>query len=208
MERQIKIVAIDPGVNMGMSALAFNRETQMMEVIDALTVNVDDYIKHYLSELEFYLGTEIARAKAVEKIIYNFCNAHCPDYLAHETAFSSHGRSRFGNAVQSFGRLSENILAIKLASFYFDSSMPIIEVNPTTVKFTVVGVKNNNKDDVSSALKELDDIILTDECDSLDQHGWDSIAIGYTFAKKKLGRRHEHSKHGNSSKGYKDKRTR
>lgn len=182
--RHLSIIAVDPGINLGVASLHYNYETKEVIVNDATTFVLAQYIDAFLSEVEQSRGIEVARTLAVEQILYQYCDNYLPDILVHETAFSSHGRVRFGNAVESFARLRENILAIKLAAYNFDTNLQVFTVNPVTVKYTVVGKKGNDKDDISSNLVKLSDLKIDCKTDHLDQHGWDAIAIGYTFIKK------------------------
>ena len=192
----IKIVAVDPGNNMGLSFLEFNRESGRVKALDSHTILLDKYISNYYPELLDSHGTLLARTFAVGKIIGKYCDAWVPDFLVHETAFSAHGRGRFGNSVESFAVLRENILAIKLAAMNHDVSLKIVPINPQTVKYAVAGKQSNDKDDISEALVKLPDLDIECETKFLDQHSWDSMAIGYTFVKKNIMGvpKNEHSK--------------
>lgn len=207
-QRILRIVSIDPGINLGLACLEFNVDTNTVTALDSHTVVIDNYIKYYLPEMLEQHGTLLARTYAVGKVVSKYCSGWIPDFLAHETAFSSHGRSKFGNSVESFANLRENILAIKLGAVSYDSALKIVPVNPQTVKYAVIGKQNNDKADIAQGLQSLTDLVLDCETKFLDQHGWDAIAIGYTFVKKNIlgDRKSEHSKRNKRPKRNKVKR--
>lgn len=155
-------------------------------------------------------GTLLARTFTIGKYLGKYCEKHEPDYGCHETAFSAHGRRNFGNSVESFAKLRENILAIKLGMVQHDQEMPIVAINPQTVKYAVVGVQSSDKSQVTAAILAKEDLDITFDTQYLDEHGWDALAIGYTFIKKQiLGTpKNEYSKCDKRSKRNKTKRAR
>lgn len=208
--RTLKIVAVDPGNNLGMACLEVDLDSKMIKAIDAHTLVLDDVLAYYHAEIVETHGNLLARTFAINKYLQKYCDKHEPDYGAHETAFSAHGRVRFGNSVESFAKLRENILAIKLAMMHHSSTMAIIPINPQTVKYAVVGAQSGDKSAVTKALLAKEDLTLDFDHKYLDEHGWDAIAIGYTFIKKQiLGvPKNEHSKCDQRTKGNKVKRAR
>lgn len=210
--RRLRIVAFDPGINLGQACLEVNLDTKKIRVVDANTLIVDSIIDQQYEELLQSHDLTLARTYVIGKYVGKYCNSMNPDYACHETAFSSHGRSRFGNAVESFAKLRENILAIKLAIMNFDMGLRIFPVNPMTVKFAVVGKQGNDKDDISKALKAKQDLEFDIDIpfELLDQHAWDAVAIGFSFIVKRiLGEpKDEHSKRDQRAKGNKVKRAR
>lgn len=208
-QQVLRIVSVDPGINLGLSCLEFDLVTKRVKALDSHTVIIDNYIKYYMEELLEQHGTLLARTFAVNKVVGKYCEGWQPDFVVHETAFSSHGRSRFGNAVESFACLRENILAIKLAAVNYDSSIKIVPINPQTVKYAVINKQNNIKEDIAEGLRALPDLDIECETKFLDQHAWDSMAIGYTFVKKNIlgDQKSEHSKRNKRTKRNKAKRT-
>lgn len=203
-----KVVSVDPGNNLGLACFEVNLATKQIVAIDAQTLVIDDVIKHFHEEMLDIHGTLLTRTFVIGKYLRSYCDKHEPDFGAHETAFSAHGRSRFGNSVESFAKLRENILAIKLAMMNYDGSMPIIPVNPQTVKYAVVGEQSSDKSKITKALLSKEDLTITFDTQYLDEHGWDALAIGYTFIKKQmLGTpKNEYPKCNKRSKGNKTKR--
>ena len=205
--RLLKIVSVDPGNNLGMACLEVDLSTGMITAIDAHTLVIDDVIKTYHEELLEMHGTLLARTFTIGKYLGKYCEKHEPDYGCHETAFSAHGRLKFGNSVESFAKLRESILAIKLAMMQHNPEMLIVAINPQTVKYAVVGVQSSDKSAVTKAILAKEDLNITFDTQYLDEHGWDALAIGYTFIKKQiLGTpKNEHSKRDKRSKRNKTK---
>ena len=194
--RLLKIVSVDPGNNLGMACLEVDLSTGMITAIDAHTLVIDDIIKTYHEELLEMHGTLLARVFTIGKYLGKYCEKHEPDYGCHETAFSAHGRRNFGNSVESFAKLRESILAIKLAMMQHNPEMLIAAINPQTVKYAVVGAQSSDKSAVTKAILAKEDLNISFDTQYLDEHGWDALAIGYTFIKKQiLGTpKNEHSK--------------
>ena len=205
--RLLKIVSVDPGNNLGLACLEVDLSTGMITAIDAHTLVIDDVIKTYHEELLEMLGTLLARVFTIGKYLGKYCEKHEPDYGCHETAFSAHGRLKFGNSVESFAKLRESILAIKLAMMQHNPEMLIVAINPQTVKYAVVGVQSSDKSAVTKAILAKEDLNITFDTQYLDEHGWDALAIGYTFIKKQiLGTpKNEHSKRDKRPKRNKTK---
>ncbi len=205
--RLLKIVSVDPGNNLGMACLEVDLSTGMITAIDAHTLVIDDVIKTYHEELLEMHGTLLARTFTIGKYLGKYCEKHEPDYGCHETAFSAHGRLKFGNSVESFAKLRESILAIKLAMMQHNPEMLIAAINPQTVKYAVVGVQSSDKSAVTKAILAKEDLNITFDTQYLDEHGWDALAIGYTFIKKQiLGTpKNEHSKRDKRPKRNKTK---
>lgn len=208
--RILKVVSVDPGNNLGLACFEVNLTTKQIVAIDAHTLVIDDVINAYHPELLETHGVLLARTFTIGKYLGKYCDKHDPDFGCHETAFSAHGRRNFGNSVESFAKLRENILAIKLAMINYDGTMPIIPINPQTVKYAVVGAQSSDKSQITKALLSKEDLEITFETKFLDEHGWDALAIGYTFIKKQiLGvPKNEHSKRDKRPKRNKAKRTR
>lgn len=205
--RLLKIVSVDPGNNLGMACLEVDLSTGMITAIDAHTLVIDDVIKTYHEELLEMHGTLLARVFTIGKYLGKYCEKHEPDYSCHETAFSAHGRRNFGNSVESFAKLRESILAIKLAMMQHNPEMLIAAINPQTVKYAVVGAQSSDKSAVTKAILAKEDLNISFDTQYLDEHGWDALAIGYTFIKKQiLGTpKNEHSKRDKRPKRNKTK---
>ena len=204
----LNVVGIDPGNSLGTACLSVDTETCQITAHDSTTVDIDNVIKYYHEEMLSVHGTLLTRTYVIGEVVGKYCQAWEPDYFCHETAFSAHGRQKFGNSIESFASLRENILAIKLASMKYEPTLPICPVNPNTVKYAVMDHKSSDKAEIATALKALPDLTIMFNTDNLDQHGWDAMAIAYTFIKKRiLGvPKREHPKRNKRTKRNKNNR--
>lgn len=198
----MRILSIDPGVNMGFAVLDY--DGMMIDVLDVYTCKIDNHVEHHLSDILRVNGITVARSMAIDELVTHMLNKWQVDYLCHETAYSSHGRMNFGrNVVEPFAKLRENILSIVLAYARYDRLNGAFPINPMTVKSVVVGERSNDKDAVYKALMQKTDITYQCSTANLDQHSWDAIAIGYTFLKTMRGHRNEFIRNSKGFKRYK-----
>lgn len=203
-----RIVSIDPGVNLGLACLEVDLDTRAITGLEAHTCYLNSIVDNYHEELAAVHGMQMARMVAIEQIINAYCDGWLPDFHVHETAYSAHGRGHHSGSIESYAILRENILAIRLGFMRTEPSMRVYNVNPSTVKYTVVGVKSSDKDAVKNALMQKDDLDVSKiNLDLLDQHAIDAIAIGYTFVHKRLFEElsRECSTHSNSPRRNKNK---
>lgn len=182
----IRFVSIDPGVNLGISCLEVEVATKRTIVLDSHTLRLNDVANAHYAELVEAQGLPLARIIIIEDALKKYLAHWTPNYVIHETAFSAHGR-RFGGSIESFASLRENILGIKLAACRYDNTLPIIPINPSTVKYVVAGEKSDDKEMIKKALIDKVDLDLSNvSLEFADQHELDSIAIGYTFVHKHI----------------------
>lgn len=185
---KLSIISIDPGVNLGVASLLLDLDTRKIIVRDTHTAVLNDIAKHYYDELVECQGMQMARIIIIEDLIHKYASRWLPDFFIHETAYSAHGRGRFGQgSIESFASLRENILGIKLAACKHDPRIPVVPINPSTVKYCVLGEKNNDKNQMRDALLGMNDLDFSlIKTDHLDQHAYDAVGIGYTFIHKQV----------------------
>lgn len=182
-----RVIAVDPGVNLGLACIEVDMNNRELKVLDAHTCSLNKVAEEDFPELIELVGIQLTRIHLMNKVIGKYIRCWDPDYLTHETAFSAHGRGMNSGSIESFASLRENILGIKMASLNADQNIPIIPTNPSTVKYRVIGKKNSDKDQMLDGVKSLSDLDSTlVDLDKLDQHGVDAIAIGYTFIIDKI----------------------
>lgn len=207
---KLRIVCVDPGINLGVSCLEVDVTTKQITTLDTHTLSLNDIANAHYSEMVESQGLVVTRIVVIEDALKKYASFWLPDFIVHETAFSAHGR-RFGGSIESFASLRENILGIKLAACRYDPTLPVIAVNPSTVKYCVVGEKSDDKNQMKLGLLSKTDLDLSSvNVDELDQHAIDSIGIGYTFIQKQIfgDSENERSKRSKNAKGNKNKSTR
>ena len=183
MQDNIRIVAFDPGVNLGAAAIDFNLVTRQFKVLHAMTLNLTKYIS--LEEGDDKREKVIERLDVVKTFVAKYVRSWTPHLVAHETAYvPSQGG---GASIFSFASLVENIITIKFGIKSAQSDAKIFEVNPTTMKICIVGFKSSDKKLVLAALIKDPTIDLSDiNVNKLNQHNADAIGIGVTAIRENV----------------------
>lgn len=173
----IRIVAVDPGVNLGVATIDFDLKEKKFKVKHAYTLDLGRYIP--VDEDQDKRSMIMKRLTTVKEFIKSYLESWQPNYGAHETAYVPHGGG--GASVYSYASLIENIICIKFAFIESSSDIKVFEINPTTVKMSTVGYKSSDKTLILKALIA-DPMIDLSEIDvtRLNQHNADAIAIGIT----------------------------
>jgi Holliday junction resolvasome RuvABC endonuclease subunit len=172
----LRVLGIDPGTTtLGVAALYWDIDNNKIHVDSAFTLQANDRLLGYQAITEVH-GSRISRfyqqADELNAIFHNIR----PHAVIAEAPY-------MGRFAQSFGALTECVLNIRQTLFNYDSSMPLLQVDPTTVKKTV-GVhkgKMSDKEDVRRALRERTDISWGVDLELLDEHSVDAVAIAMYY---------------------------
>ena len=183
MEDKLRIVAVDPGVNLGVAVIDFYLKTKKFKVMDAYTLNLSKYIPS--DDENNNREISLKRLAELKRFLKHYLKVWKPDIGAHETAYVPHRGG--GASIYSYASLIENILTIKFSFIESASDARIFEVNPTLVKTTIVGFKSSDKSLILKALIADEDIDLSSiDLNTLNQHNADAIGIGITCLKNNL----------------------
>ncbi len=183
MEDKLRIVAVDPGVNLGVAVIDFYLKTKKFKVMDAYTLNLSKYIPS--DDENNNREISLKRLTELKRFLKHYLKVWKPDIGAHETAYVPHRGG--GASIYSYASLIENILTIKFSFIESASDARIFEVNPTLVKTTIVGFKSSDKSLILKALIADEDIDLSSiDLNTLNQHNADAIGIGITCLKDNL----------------------
>lgn len=183
MEDKLRIVAVDPGVNLGVAVIDFYLKTKKFKVMDAYTLNLSKYIPS--DDENNNREISLKRLAELKRFLKHYLKVWKPDIGAHETAYVPHRGG--GASIYSYASLIENILTIKFSFIESASDARIFEVNPTLVKTTIVGFKSSDKSLILKALIADEDIDLSSiDLNTLNQHNADAIGIGITCLKDNL----------------------
>lgn len=173
----LRLVAVDPGFNLGLAALDFNVDTLEFKVLDAYTFDLNRYIPSE-DDVDKRI-TSIKRLIKIKSFIARYAKVWEPDYVFHETAFVPNRGG--GASIYSFASLIENIMAIKFGFMKASIDIKIFEVNPNNVKMKIVGFRSSDKSLILSSLKKRKDLDLSEiDVGKLNQHNSDAIAICIT----------------------------
>lgn len=183
MEDKLRIVAVDPGVNLGVAVIDFYLKTKKFKVMDAYTLNLSKYIPS--DDENNNREISLKRLAELKRFLKHYLKVWKPDIGAHETAYVPHRGG--GASIYSYASLIENILTIKFSFIESASDARIFEVNPTLVKTTIVGFKSSDKSLILKALIADEDVDLSSiDLNTLNQHNADAIGIGITCLKDNL----------------------
>ena len=180
---KLRIIAVDPGVNLGVAVIDFDYDLKKLIVRDCYTLNLSRYIP--VDEEQPEVSVVLNRLAELKRFLKNYLKVWSPQIACHETAYVPHRGG--GASIYSFASLVENIISIKFSFRESAKEMPIFAINPTSVKMCVVGEKSSDKNAVLNALIKDDQIDLSNvDIEKLDQHSADAIGIGITCIRNHL----------------------
>lgn len=176
-----RIAGIDPGTDtLGASMLEVDLATRDILILEAQTFQGDKLGRNY-GNVAAYHGDRIARLIAHEDNLYGYFMYGQPHSIICESPF-------LGRFPQAFAALTECISHIRRAVMRYDTFMPLLQVDPPTVKLAVgVKGKGTTKDDVKKGLLAkiaVEGIQNPNDIDigELDEHSVDAIVVAYTRA--------------------------
>lgn len=177
------VLSIDPGTSsLGMSIFTYN-------VVDGLlvfqhehttTFNVDVIaIEKYQDTIIERYGFKQGRILTCKDIMVSMLKTWNPDVVVCESPY-------MGRFPQAFAALVECMQALKLGVIEYNNTLPFVTYDPATIK-QAVGVKgtSGDKTQMTAAVNRLYPDIKTNQ---LDEHGIDSICVGYTWFKQQQKR--------------------
>lgn len=171
-----RVLGIDPGTTtLGVAILHWDVDQPKIYVENAFTLTANDRLLGYQAFTEIH-GSRIARfCQQADELANIFVNVK-PHAVIAESPY-------MGRFAQSFGALTECVLNIRQTLFNHDMSMPLLQVDPTSVKKTV-GVKKgrmSDKEDVRRALRERPELIWGVDLEALDEHSVDAVAVALYY---------------------------
>lgn len=173
-----RILGVDPGSDtMGVAVIELNMLTGSIGLLEANTYSGHALMKTVPHVLEVH-GPRTARLWGHQENMERLFRLHHPQMVVSESPF-------LGRFPQAFAALTECISAIRRAVYMFDPLMPLLQVDPPTVKLAVgVKARGTDKDDVKRALIKATFYENTGGLDiaSLDEHSVDAICVALTKA--------------------------
>lgn len=180
---KLRLVAVDPGNNLGTAVIDFDYTAKKFIVQDAYTFKLARYIP--VDDDSNNSIVVLRRLAKLKRFLNNYLSVWSPNVACHETAYVPHRGG--GASIFSFASLTENIITIKHCFRESSKDMPVFAINPTSVKMCVVGVKSSDKTAVLKALLADEQIDLSNvKPEFLDEHSADAIAIGITCLRNHL----------------------
>ena len=162
---------------MGVSFLDVDLAEQTITLIDSCTWDASKYIEANSLQVMAW-GSRFARISYHQSNLYNLFLQYAPDLIVAESPF-------MGRFPQAFECLVEVRGAIAAAVYCYNPALPLELVDPPTAKKAVGAIiKKGSKENVQKSVLGLSDLIwqLPYPVEDLDEHCYDSIAVGYTSA--------------------------
>lgn len=173
-------LSLDPGGNLGVTIFEMDVRHTKMKVLHTETIDLNREVSNNYPLLEESCGKRFARAFALRKVVLQILKHWQVDVLVHESAFFQKFRLLAGAV------LTEYLVYIRFAALEYDPCLLVQPYSPMEVKRSVGAKKlNSDKDLIKKALPALKDLDFGEvDLDLLDEHGIDSIAIGYCYFDK------------------------
>lgn len=171
---QACIIGIDPGSRtLGVCLLYFDVVT--MEIVNIVPTT---YISDNLPTepmLSILHSDRVSRVKAHEDNLLQIFLDNNPIAISTEAPFYNPRRPG------AYGVLVEVICAIRNAVIRFSDTMPLYQVDPSSVKKAIGAKGNADKDGVRDYINQIPEIIgkLSVPLDKLDEHSIDATAVAY-----------------------------
>lgn len=173
-----RILGIDPGTNtLGTAIIDIDLITKRMTVAHATTYVGQSMACNYKAHEEVH-GPRAARLKAHEENLLGLLHEWKPHTVICESAY-------MGRFAQAYMALVECICAIEKALYRYNPAMPLLLVDPTTVKKTTgMTGRLRGKDPVREAIASLDCLHFAKgmHLNGLDEHSVDALAVAYVRA--------------------------
>lgn len=177
-----RIVGVDPGTDtLGAATLdVYLGTTGQVCLVEVRTFSGEQLARHY-RHVEDIHGSRVARLLAHEDNLHGYFCYTQPHCIISESPY-------LGRFPQAYAALTECVGSIRRAVMRYNAFMPLLLIDPPTVKLAV-GVKGRGttKDDVKQGLKQLiasgklDNPFQVD-IDALDEHSVDAIVVAYVRA--------------------------
>lgn len=159
------IIGIDPGNNLGVSCFTINESYEILNIdtrLIKLSNNIEEY-EHNVDRLQF-LSTYI-------EYLYSF---YKPSVVSLESAFMN---TKFATAII---QLTQYVTIIEQTLNKLDPFVKIYKYPPKYIK-RIVATGDANKNDMLSAVSEINEIVKLLNIEKLSEHEIDATAIAYVL---------------------------
>lgn len=181
------VTGIDPGSNsLGVSTFYLDVDSLQIVKSEAMT-----YVGANLGKNTFHTklhGDRIGRIHGHKENLLRYFELERPFLIASEAPFVSRAHPLAGLV------LTEVIEAIRSAMYEYDKSKDIYLIDPPTVKNAVGAAGNAPKEKVREKVMQLPDLNYQGVIPLalLDEHGLDSLAVGYCLVTRLRNLRNSH----------------
>lgn len=167
--------SIDPGSNtLGLSIFELNLLNKRLSIIETITISGEKNSRYDLDYIDVH-GNKTARLLSHSDTLFNLLVYWNPSAIICESAY-------MGRFPQAYAVLVETISYLKQAAFKYNPYMSFELIDPSTakknIKATIKG-KDSVKESVLSLIPNEIDYLGSIPLNQIDEHGFDSISIGY-----------------------------
>lgn len=177
---EFKFIGIDPGTEtLGVCITSLCPYTSQITNINAFTL-VASKTRHFDKNLANYQDHKLARISALRDSVMDLIVLHSPILVASEAPFYNMRRPN------AYAPLVETLLVIRESLLKYNRLLPLLAIDPPTVKKAVGAKGNADKDEVKKALvKYFKDLKFNNkELENLDEHSIDAICVCFCALKQ------------------------
>ena len=168
-----RIVSIDPGSDtLGLAHFDYDFNTRLLSLVEVETLQGHRNAKIDPEFAETH-GNRIARLRSHRRVLERYFTRVKPHKVISEAPF-------MGQHAAAYAALVECIAYIRFALEYYDDTVPLVLIDPPTVKNGVGAPGNADKDRMRQAVLEASKHPPFINLTVLDEHSIDAIAVGLT----------------------------
>lgn len=173
-----RIIAIDPG-SQTLGIAIFTIDAKDMKICDirTSTLYLDKLPMHNLFNNTFSRDDKLI---SLYNFMLNLFKMEMPSAIILEAPFFN----RF--SPKAYGVLTEVVAYIKMASFNYSTLIDVITIEPLAVKKSIGTNYKGGKDGVSIAVQN-NDFLKPFLSDSITEHEYDAIAVGWWLYRVMIG---------------------
>lgn len=175
-DRPLKLIAIDPGTTtMGVAVMSWTVDNPSYNVDHAFTIKCNDRLPGYRALADLH-GSRPARFQQQADELASLLFDVEPNALIAESPY-------LGRFASAFEALTECMMNIRFTLATYDPELPMVRVDPTSVK-AMLGVprkKMKDKEEVRRRLIKRKDLTWDVSIDSLDEHAVDAVGVGLYY---------------------------
>lgn len=167
--------SIDPGSDtLGLSICDINTITKRLTIVDTTTISAARLSRDRFDDDDIH-GNKIARLMAHKELMYSLLVKWNPQGIICESSYMGKFAAAFAVGVETMSFLRQ-------AAYEYNPYMPFETIDPSSAKKTIKASmkgKESTRENLIALIPSEIDYIGSTPLNMLDEHGFDSILIGY-----------------------------
>lgn len=177
-KNNLSILSFDLGNSLGIAFNKFNRQTQVLNVIDTKLISIDKIKRENKIEFDFCSNKCINTIVFEEIIASSITNYGIIDIFAVEDTYVRFDRIRAYSSLLLYLNKLEEIIALRFKKQLF-------KISPNTIKKYMTSVGFANKLQMMENIYDKPDIKLKKRMiNTLSEHEIDAVGVAYAFSKQ------------------------